>query len=312
MLFVTQYFSERELGSKSRIEQVICPTVWAAIVGKIQTSLESGAFAESYPERCPDGNAIADTNEKAFIAQVVAEIPEIEWPLKAEELNDSFSYSDPIPFAPDTFAILDLLEFIFREISQPIQGEYHSYFRHYHLSFTKDIGQSSFCETINRLFSRNGIAYELQSNGQISRVLPAQLESAIIQANIRTGDVEFDRMLASACVKFTIPNPQTRYESLEKLWDAWERLKTFSNPANKKQSMTDILDKTASEPNFRQRLEFEAKELTDIGNSHLIRHSEHKQNPLVDLMHVDYLFHRMLSMINLLIPAVKMVKKESS
>ena len=52
---------------------------------------------------------------------------------------------------------------------------------------------------------------------------------------------------------------------------------------------------------LRARLEVEAKELTDIGNSHLIRHYEVKQVPVIDIDHVDYLFHRLFAMIQLML-----------
>ena len=69
-------------------------------------------------------------------------------------------------------------------------------------------------------------------------------------------------------------HPLLRREALERLWDAWERLKSLADPGDKKRSIKVILDAAAAEPSLRARLEEEAKELTGIGNSHLIRHSE--------------------------------------
>ena len=58
--------------------------------------------------------------------------------------------------------------------------------------------------------------------------------------------------------------------------------------------------KAAAEP-FRTRLDQEARELTDIGNTFMIRHTETDKVPIVDSAHVDYLFHRMFSIIRLLL-----------
>lgn len=101
--------------------------------------------------------------------------------------------------------------------------------------------------------------------------------------------------------KFTDRNPLVRREALERLWDAWERLKTLADPSDKKRSVQKILDAVSAEPSLRARLEAEAVELTDIGNSHLIRHYEVRQVPVIDVDHVDYLFHRLFAMIQLML-----------
>jgi|ERR1041384_8054382 hypothetical protein len=94
---------------------------------------------------------------------------------------------------------------------------------------------------------------------------------------------------------------ETRRESLLELWDAWERLKSLDDPANKKLSITAILDKVASESLFRATLEIESTELTRIGNSFQIRHSEVGKPAIVDSGHVDYLFHRLFAFIKLIL-----------
>ena len=48
-------------------------------------------------------------------------------------------------------------------------------------------------------------------------------------------------------------------------------------------------------------LEEEARKLTDIGNSFHIRHTETKQTLVSDSHIIDYLFHRLFSMIMLLL-----------
>ena len=110
-----------------------------------------------------------------------------------------------------------------------------------------------------------------------------------------------DSMLESARIKFLNPNPQIRRESLEKLWDAWERLKTIEPGADKKDQTKALLDKAATEPVFRDLLEQEAKALNAIGNTFQIRHSETTQTPLQSDSHVDYLFHRLFSLIWMLV-----------
>ena len=54
-------------------------------------------------------------------------------------------------------------------------------------------------------------------------------------------------------------------------------------------------------PRFRERLETESLELTSIGNNHQIRHAEVTQEKLENTEHIDYLFHRLFSMIQLIL-----------
>ena len=99
-------------------------------------------------------------------------------------------------------------------------------------------------------------------------------------------------MLETARRKFLDPDAATRRESLEALWDSWERLKTLVGGPNKKTQVASLLDSTAgsSSPGFRKALEQEARELTWIGNNLQIRHSETRQERLSKGEHVDYLF----------------------
>ncbi len=90
---------------------------------------------------------------------------------------------------------------------------------------------------------------------------------------------------------------------IRKLWDAWERLKTVEEEKDKKEQVKSLLDKAAAEPNFRARLEKEAFELSDIGNKFITRHTEVGKVPIEDSAHVDYLFERMFSIIQLLLKA---------
>jgi hypothetical protein len=63
------------------------------------------------------------------------------------------------------------------------------------------------------------------------------------------------------------------------------------------------LYKAADEPALRNILEEEAKVLTRIGNTFRIRHSETTQVEIRGEDQVDYLFHRVLALILLLLRA---------
>lgn len=295
------YFSDRENGPRARTEQTIGPTVWAAIVAAVQGLMNSGALAFRFPERCPDGQAICGCDQSTLAASVVAEMPGVAWPLEVNaEVGEGFE-ARYAPFPPPTLLILDFIEYIFAAVAKSIPGKYHEFFSHHHLTFDEYAGRDEFRALVNRLFARNGLAFEMLISGRIVRVLPLVIGEDLQRTALNSGDRTLDLLLEECRTKFTDRNPLVRREALERLWDAWERLKSLADPADKKRSVQKILDVVTTEPNLRARLETEARELNDIGNSHLIRHYEVQQLPVIDVDHVDYLFHRLFAMIQLML-----------
>lgn len=293
------YFSEKELGPKPRTNDSIDEIVWGGLVVIINLRVKDDSFGYRYPK---EGNfGVNGCDREAFSLSLKAEVPAIPWPLKVDEV-------------PPTLAVLDLLEFCHRAVGEPVRENIkttissviweplmdNSINYHYRLNFDSEKGKTVFREDVNRVFSRNGISYELESNGSIVRLAPPILQENLSSSTFNTGDKELDSLLNSARAKYLDPNPIVRRESLEKLWDAWERLKTIE-ASDKKISVPKLLDKAASEPKFRQELEEEAIKLTKIGNTFRIRHSETSQIPLELNEHVDYLFHRLFSLIMLLL-----------
>jgi hypothetical protein len=174
--------------------------------------------------------------------------------------------------------------------------------QHTHYTYDKAGGQTRFEEDINRIFERNGLAFNLVG-GEVGRIAPAVFQEALAETVFKTGDAILDEMLESARQKFLNRSFTMRRESLEKLWDAWERLKTVEAGKDKKAKVTVLLDKAGAEPTFRGILEVEAKSLTELGNTLMIRHSETDKIPIRESVQVDYLFQRMFAMLVLLLKA---------
>lgn len=298
---MSDYFSDRQNGPRARTEQVISPTVWAGLVATVQALINSAAFGLRFPERCPDGQAICGSDSDALAATVSAEMPGLAWPLETVSIAGKGYFSEREPFAPDTLLVLNFIEFVHASVARPITGKYHDFFNHHHLTFNQEAGQEDFRVIVNRIFARNGVAFEMQPNGRIERMLSPVLGEELKRTLFNTGDRTLDNMLDECRAKFSDRNPLVRREALERLWDAWERLKSLADPGDKKRSIKVILDAVTAEPSFRSRLEAEAIELTSIGNSHLIRHSEVNQVAVIDVDHVDYLFHRLFAMIQLML-----------
>ena len=153
------------------------------------------------------------------------------------------------------------------------------------------------------MLGRNGLAYALSHEGQIQRLGPPVLREELRSAVFSSGEWELDQILESARRKYSNPRAEIRREALLELSDAWERLKTTGQGTNKADQITSLLDDAAglTYPKFRERLETDAKELTSIGNNHQIRHSELTQEKVESSAHIDYLFHRLFSMIQLIL-----------
>jgi hypothetical protein len=296
-----QYYSDQVRGDQTRNIETITPSVWAGIVSIISTAIDNGSFGESFPENCDDSPVPIGTNTERFKSALLAEIPDLQFPFKISHTtnnNDIFGASTTSePFAPDYLIVLDTIQFSYHHIAKPIQGSFHNFFNHYHLTFNKNEGKREFRDKINRIFERNRIAYTLQEDGNILRIAPAILDETLHSVFFRTSDLTLNRMLNEARDKFLNPDIVIRRESLERLWDAWERIKTVLDPSNKRRSVGLLLDKCATESNFRELLEDEATKLTTIGNTFQIRHSEVTQTEIETSSQVDYIFQRLFSLI---------------
>jgi hypothetical protein len=95
-------------------------------------------------------------------------------------------------------------------------------------------------------------------------------------------------------------------DALERIWDAFERVKTLEPPHDDKgRSVAALLDRAAAGSEaHRAVLEAESRALTKIGNSHRIRHSETNQKSLgSDRAAGDYLFLRMFAFLHAVLAA---------
>jgi len=182
---VSTYFTDREYGTRPQTIDVIDERLWAGLYSLIQTGIGNGSFGLRFPEQCPDGNGPCGCDVQAFRQVLGAEVPWIEWSLSPNVV-------------PDTPVILDLLEFCASAVGEPIQGAYHSYYRHHHLSWDRDAGLARFVADVDLLFRRNAVAYELTATGEARRLLPQAIANTIGWASFHTGDAETDKLLEAA------------------------------------------------------------------------------------------------------------------
>lgn len=116
-----------------------------------------------------------------------------------------------------------------------------------------------------------------------------------------SSDVLLDGLLRDACEAFRDPAPAKRYEGLRALWDAFERAKTVHPTQDKKVGAEALLLAASSDDAVRELLRAEMKALTEVGNHFHIRHFETNRQPIADPAHIDYLFLRMLALMQVLL-----------
>ena len=283
-------FTERHGGGKPRILETLDEKARGGLWTLLSARVEEEWFGFSFPEKCGDGYAYPGTDMEKL--RRTLDGYGLLWP--SGDLDESNLPSDE--------QIFDLVEFAYEHIAEAKDPSFHSYMGHTHYSYDQEAGRAKFEQDVNRIFERNGIAFNLE-HGEVGRIAPAVLHESLAKAVFKTGDSVLDNLLEVSRQKFLNRSLEVRREALEKLWDAWERLKTVEGGRDKKASVKALLDKAAAEPTFRQKLEEEAVALTEIGNKFMIRHTETDKVPIAGSAHVDYLFHRMFSLTLLLLKA---------
>lgn len=286
ILLAMAYFSERERGPSARVSEDIGPAVWQGIWALITTRLQDGSFGASFPETCPDNYG------------VVGHAPEL---LAAAALGDGIAWPIEREVIPDVYGVMDLLEFCWSRVARPVRGGFHDFFGHYHLSFDAAAGRATFRLEVNRIFERQGVAFEMDDEGQMIRLGPPELHQSLKATTFSTGDVHLDALLEDARDKYLDPDVKVRKDGLEKLWDAFERLKTIEPGQDKKESIAGLLGKAFGDTDLRDRVNAEMQELTAIGNTYMIRHTEIGKKPVEASELIDYLFQRMFAVIRLLL-----------
>ena len=155
---------------------------------------------------------------------------------------------------------------------------------------------SDYAAQMNAIFKLNSVPYNLEQ-GRIVSTLEIAIDPKILAEIPEKGLKE---LLSEANAYYRSGNKQI---AVEKIWDAFERLKTYYSPTlNKAQSADKIIDNMSnSEPNYKTLYEAEFKALTNIGNSFRIRHHETTKVDITDNRQYDYFYKRCLALVSVAI-----------
>ena len=147
---------------------------------------------------------------------------------------------------------------------------------------------------INTILKLNDIAFQL-SNGKIVNSFDVQITQNSLGVVEEAGLKE---LLQEASKYYDANNMQI---AVEKLWDAFERLKTYycSPSIDKKKSVNKIVkDMGNSQQAFMELFDREFHALTSLGNDFRIRHHETTKVDIQDKRHFEYFYKRCLTLIS--------------
>ncbi|GGH24555.1 hypothetical protein SAMN05444007_103381 [Cribrihabitans marinus] len=292
-----QLFTDREQAPKARTKTVMDRREERAIAAAIRGLYAQDAFGIDFPSTCPDGAGFDGTDAHTFEGALLGAVPEMDGWLERAVIP----YDGDEPIAP-TGAILDAIEWLAMHVGKPLKGNWHKYYDHHHLSWSRDEGQKEFREAINAVLGRNGLAYEMDPSCRILRVVEGPDAKLLAQARFKTGDQALDGLLETARRRFFDRDQDAGQRAIEALWDGFERLKTQDDPSNKKKSVEAMIAIVAQSDEAKQMINMEMRALTDIGNTWRIRHHEVGKTELGEGTHMrDYLFLRMFSVIRFLL-----------
>ena len=154
---------------------------------------------------------------------------------------------------------------------------------------------SQFGNEINAIFKLNNINVELRngevrstSNKAIGLDDSTNINEAGLEELIRTAEDLYNKGEYSYAV--------------EKIWDAFERIKTYYPTLDKKKSAEKIInDISDGNEHIKIMFENEFKVLTDTGNSYRIRHHETNKIDIRRDLHYKFFYKRCLALISVII-----------
>lgn len=163
-------------------------------------------------------------------------------------------------------------------------------------SFNRHTTKSSqFRNEINAIFKLNNINVELRngeahstSNKAIGLDDSTNINEAGLEELIRTAEDLYNKGEYSYAV--------------EKIWDAFERIKTYYPTLDKKKSAEKIINDISYGNEYIKKIfDNEFKVLTDTGNSYRIRHHEIYKIDISKELHYKYFYKRCLALISVIL-----------
>ncbi len=305
------YYTERH-GIRKPIQKTydISIEMYAALFNCCEHYYENLAW--KFPVFSNDKRLYVGFNRAEFEIALKYEIPNLfrdeygnsALPMNNHNIIDNIVKQDKY----DQYALLDYIEF-FAKNCKNYGRVYNEDNECWCLSFSSSSNKvfKHFQNDINYLFEKMGLLYSLNDNREIERVPENEVLTKEIKKQVdEISEKGLRELLQDAIALYKTPNPSAREDSVEKLWDAFERLKTYYTNMNKKVSAKTIVSDMANhQKEFEKLFNDEFAVLTNIGNDFRIRHHETNKTDIIDKRYYDYFFNRCLSLIALAIQYLK-------
>ncbi len=159
----------------------------------------------------------------------------------------------------------------------------------------------SYSESINQFKEFINDCFELEKEIDLNFLFDLNVNSKLLfDSKNLVKDEDFNKLVREAKERFI--NSADKQIAIEKLWDAFERIKTYFG-SNKRKSAKKLVEITSA--NFdSERINNEFKNLTKIGNDYRIRHHETNKKEISDNNTLNYLFFRMMNLLDYCISAI--------
>jgi hypothetical protein len=281
----TQFYSDRTHGAAPRFAESLPEATAGGLKTLLSRRIAGDCLARGFPIYCSDGNGIVGTNQNDVGSDLAAIVPGTSWPLWQDSVSDE--------------TLFDVTEYVGQRVAKPSEGPWHQFFRHHELSFDQELGRAEFRSEVNLLLSRGGTVFELSPEMHIRRVGTPEIQKGLRQLRPATGDETLNGLIEAARGLYSSRRAMDRATAVEKLWDAYERLKSMEVPADKKQSIQALLSQIP-DASLRAVVEADMTALTALGNQFQIRHHEvGKHSVPADAL--DYVAGRMINLLLLLL-----------
>ena len=164
----------------------------------------------------------------------------------------------------------------------------------------EQIENSEYIESINILFSRYNLNFRISRTGTLNKINESIYKLDESVAIKEKGLLDY---LNQAEKYYREGNYSI---AVEKLWDAYERLKTYYPSMDKKGNTEKLsLDFSNSNESIKELIDNEFESLTKIGNNFTIRHTETNKIKISDDNHYKYLYKRCFSLISLILEEIE-------
>jgi hypothetical protein len=158
---------------------------------------------------------------------------------------------------------------------------------------------NNFADEVNILLQNGSFAYKLLGG----KIEIAQINLHIKEVIRETGLKE---LIEQATLLYNSGNISDKQFAVEKIWDAFERLKTYYSTLDKKKSVERLIGEISNENDkYKELFNEEFRKLTDIGNHFRIRHHETDKVDIIDNNYYNYFFQRCFALVDLALRYLK-------